>query len=150
MRDPANELARSLRRRKIPRISRETRRRFVRALRQPCRPRSAPTIPIDLLLPPNLRQWLPESHLAYQIGDLVDAFRPEVLLRSLQRRRAPQLPLQAQDDGHGSALRLRHRDLIVVPDRPEAGGGHRLPLRGGRGNILGVVRLDVTEEEQQL
>lgn len=72
MRDPANELARSLRRRKIPRISRETRRRFVRALRQPCRPRSAPTIPIDLLLPPNLRQWLPESQLAYQIGDLVD------------------------------------------------------------------------------
>ncbi|MDR7457018.1 MAG: IS5/IS1182 family transposase, partial [Armatimonadota bacterium] len=27
-----------------------------------------------LLLPPSLREWLPEGHLAYFIGDLVDSF----------------------------------------------------------------------------
>ena len=27
----------------------------------------------DLLLPPSLRDWLPEDHLAYFVSDLVDA-----------------------------------------------------------------------------
>lgn len=26
----------------------------------------------DLLLPPSLRDWLPENHLAYFVSDLVD------------------------------------------------------------------------------
>ena len=27
----------------------------------------------DLLLPPSLRDWLPEGHLAYFVSDLIDA-----------------------------------------------------------------------------
>ncbi len=26
----------------------------------------------DLLLPPSLREWLPEDHLAFFVGDLID------------------------------------------------------------------------------
>ena len=42
----------------------------------------------DLLLPPSLREWLPENHLAYFVSDVVD-----------------QLDLSAMDEVYGSEKR---------------------------------------------
>ena len=51
-----------------------------------------------LLFPPSLREWLPQDHAVYFVGDLVEAiwrrFRPPTrksgaILRTLRTRRAP-------------------------------------------------------------
>jgi hypothetical protein len=33
----------------------------------------------DLLLPPSLRDWLPEGHLVYFVGDLIDELNLSVI-----------------------------------------------------------------------
>jgi len=36
-----------------------------------------PTFPKqDLLLPPSLREWLPDDHLVYFVSDVVDQLKP--------------------------------------------------------------------------
>ena len=39
------------------------------------------TLDQQLLLPPDLRTWLPEGHLALYVGDVVDALDLSAILR---------------------------------------------------------------------
>jgi hypothetical protein len=47
----------------------------------------------DLLLPPSLRVWLPEEHLAYFVSDLVDQLDLSAITRSMKRRTAATRPI---------------------------------------------------------
>ena len=61
----------------------------------------------SLLLPPDVREWLPEGHLAHHVSDLVDGLDLTAFYVPYEgdgRRNAPYAP---PDDGEGSALRLR-------------------------------------------
>jgi hypothetical protein len=49
----------------------------------------------DLLLPPSLRDWLPEKHLAYFVSDVVD-----------------QLDLSAMDAGMGTRSAASHPTIL--------------------------------------
>jgi len=47
----------------------------------------------DLLLPPSLRDWLPEGHLAYYVSDVVDHWIYRQFTRCMRRRCAGNLPM---------------------------------------------------------
>ena len=44
----------------------------------------------SLLLPPDVREWLPEGHLAHHVSDLVDGLDPDGVLRPVRGGRASQ------------------------------------------------------------
>jgi len=46
----------------------------------------------DLLLPPSLRDWLPEGHLAYFVADVVDQLDLSAIHACMRRRCAGNLP----------------------------------------------------------
>ena len=71
----------------------------------------------ELLLPPSLREWLPEDHLAWFVIDAVEAMDLTAFLRGLSRRRAGSGGARSGDDGGAVALRLRDRGAVVAADR---------------------------------
>ena len=40
----------------------------------------------DLLLPPSLREWLPEDHLAFFVSDLIDQLDLSAITSGVRRR----------------------------------------------------------------
>src|SRR5687767_15042398 len=68
----------------------------------------------ELLLPPSLREWLPEGHLAWFVIDTVAAFDPRRLLRGLSRRRAWAAGARSGDDGGAVAVWVRGRRAFLA------------------------------------
>jgi hypothetical protein len=69
----------------------------------------------DLLLPPSLREWLPEDHLAYLASDLVDHLVCRRSRRSMKMRSGlSAVPLDHADEGAG--VRLLRRRLLVAEE----------------------------------
>src|SRR5713226_3750449 len=75
----------------------------------------------DLLLPPSLRDWLPEKHLAYFVGDG----------RGVWEREARPAALRSADDDQSAGIRLLRGSVQFTTDRAPAGGRHRVPGPGG-------------------
>ena len=85
----------------------------------------------SLLLPPDVREWLPEGHLAHHVSDLVDGLDLTAFYVPYEGDGAAQRAVCASDDGEGSALRLRDGSVLVAGDRAEAGRGRCVPDAGG-------------------
>ena len=80
----------------------------------------------ELLLPPSMREWLPDDHLAWFVADAVAGDGPRRLLRRLPRGRLGPRGLRAADDGRAPALRLRGRRALLARDRAPLPRGRRL------------------------
>ena len=87
-----------------------------------------------LLLPPSLRDWLPEGHIANHVSDLVDGSGFVGILRALRRGRSAQVALRAADDGEAFALRICDGSVLVPKDRAQA--GRRCGVSGAGGGQL--------------
>ena len=57
-----------------------------------------------LLLPPDLRDWLPEDHLVYTVSELVDALESGGLLCTLHAAGLRQSPVCTRHDGEDFGL----------------------------------------------
>ena len=79
----------------------------------------------ELLLPPSLREWLPEGHLAWFVIDAVGRLDLSGVLRGLSARRAGPGGARAGDDGRAVALQLRGRGALVAADRAALRRGRR-------------------------
>ena len=84
------------------------------------------------LLPPNPREWLPDGDLAYQIADLVDALDLAAFYAPYEGDGRRNSPYETGDDGQDPALRLRHRHLLLAPDRQRPAARPGLPAAGRR------------------
>ena len=68
----------------------------------------------SLLLPPDVREWLPEGHLAHHVSDLVDGLDLTAFYALYEgdgRRNAPYEPGMMVK---GAALRLRDGGVLVA------------------------------------
>ena len=83
-----------------------------------------------LLLPSDLRDWLPAGHLAHHVSDLVDGLDLTAFLRAVLGRRSAQVAVRAADDGEGSDLRVRDGVFSSRGLAREAGGGRGLSGSG--------------------
>ena len=83
------------------------------------------------LMPPDLREWLPENHFAWFVLAAVEEMDlyPFYAAHRVDGKRPA--GLRAGDDGGAVALRLRARDPIVAGDRARVRGGRRLSCDGG-------------------
>ena len=68
----------------------------------------------ELLLPPSLREWLPEEHLAWFVLDAVGEMDLAAFYACLSRRRAGSGGARSGDDGGAVALRVRDRGAVVA------------------------------------
>ena len=86
----------------------------------------------SLLLPPDVREWLPEGHLAHHISDLVDGLDLTAFYAPYEgdgRRNAPYEPRMMV-----KVLLYAYATGVFSSrgDREEAGRGRRVPGAGGR------------------
>jgi hypothetical protein len=65
------------------------------------------------LLPPDLRDWLPDGHLAWFVLDVVDQLDLQPFLRAYRVDGHGHPRLQPQDPAGGAAVRLRHRGALL-------------------------------------
>src|SRR5437016_13558678 len=84
-----------------------------------------------LLLPPNLRDWLPEGHLAHFVSDVLDQLDLSAIESVYEKEERGQASVPSTDDDQDSALRLLRRGIFLAPDAEEVAGGCRLPDAGG-------------------
>ena len=84
-----------------------------------------------LLLPPDLRHWLPEDHLVYTVNELVDALDLAAFLRALRAAGLRESAVCTRHDGEDPGLRLCHGGIVVLATGAETGGGCGLPGAGG-------------------
>src|SRR5690242_15969467 len=87
----------------------------------------------DLLLPPSLRDWLPEQHLAYFVSDVVDQLdlsRIESVYEKEERGQPPYLP--SAHDGQDFDLRLLCGRILLPPNAEAVGGRRGFPSASGR------------------
>src|SRR2546428_13246345 len=81
----------------------------------------------DLLLPPSLREWLPEDHLAYFVSDLVDHLDLSAItavFEDEERGYSPYHPIMLTK-GLGYAYCVR--GFSSPESQRPLGGGRRLP-----------------------
>ena len=68
----------------------------------------------SLLMPPDVREWLPEGHLAHHVSDLVDGLDLTAFYAPYEGDGRRNAPYEPSDDGEGSALRLRDGAVFVA------------------------------------
>ena len=68
---------------------------------------------------PDVRDRLPEGHLAHRVGHLVDGTGSDGVYAPIMRARSAQCTVWASDDGRGVAVRLRDGSVSAAGD----GGG---------------------------
>ena len=86
----------------------------------------------DLLLPPSLREWLPEDHLAFFVSDLIDQLDLSAITTVYEDE---ERGLSAVSPGHadeGVGVRLLRRRLFVAEDPAAAGRRRGIPRAGRR------------------
>src|SRR3954452_6843662 len=81
----------------------------------------------ELLLPTSLREWLPESHLAWFVLDAVAALDLEPFFAAYRRDGWGRAAHDPGDDVGVVALRLRGRGAVVAADRGALRGRRRVP-----------------------
>jgi hypothetical protein len=69
-----------------------------------------------LLLPPSLREWLPEDHFGWFVLDAVEAMDLRAFFCRLSRRWVGSGGARSGDDGGAVALRVRDRRAVVAAD----------------------------------
>ena len=84
-----------------------------------------------LLLPADLRAWLPEGHLAHHVRDLGDGVDLTAFYAPYAGGRSAQRALCTADDGEGAAVCVCDGGVLVARDRAEAGRGRGVPGSGG-------------------
>ena len=86
----------------------------------------------DLLLPPSLRDWLPEDHLAYFVSDLIDQLDLSAITAVYEddERGYPPYPPGDADEGVGVCLLCGR--LLVAEDSAAVDRGRGVPRVGGR------------------
>jgi hypothetical protein len=75
---------------------------------------------LDLLLPPSLRDWLPENHLAYFVGDVVDQLDLAAIYAVYEqelRGQPPYDPHAGGAIGHPQGGAVRAKPPLGVPWR---------------------------------
>ena len=85
----------------------------------------------DLLLPPSLRDWLPEDHLAFFVSDLIDQLDLSAITSGVRGRGAGLPAVSPGDADEGAGVRLLRRRLLVAQDPAAAGRGRGVPRAGG-------------------
>ena len=75
-----------------------------------------PYEPDQLLLSPNMRDWLPEEHLAHHVSHLVDGQDLMAFHAPYEADGRCNAPYRASDDGEGSAIRVCDRGAPVAWD----------------------------------
>ena len=71
----------------------------------------------DLLLPPSLKDWLPEDHLAFFVSDLIDQLDLSAVTKSRHRL---------------AAGVVGRRDTLAFRSERDGGGIFVVPALGGR------------------
>src|SRR3954468_6047609 len=71
----------------------------------------------ELLLPPSLREWLPEGHLAWFVLDAVGEMDLGAFVASYREEGWRPGGARSGDDGRAVRLRLRDRGAVVAGDR---------------------------------
>ena len=74
----------------------------------------------EMLLPASLQDWLPKGHLAYFIGDTVDALDLKAFYAPLRWRWLAQPAVPPVDDGQGAGLWLRYGRVQLAQDGASA------------------------------
>jgi transposase len=86
----------------------------------------------DLLLPPSLREWLPENHLAYFVSDVVDSLdlsAMDAVYGDEERGQPPYDPrMMTKVLVYGYCVGV----VQFAPDREAVGGGRGVSNAGGR------------------
>src|SRR2546428_141065 len=85
-----------------------------------------------LLLPPDLREWLPEGHLALFISDVVDELDLSAIFEVYEDEGRGQPPYHPALMVKGAALCLLHWEALVPEDRARHLRGRRRSGPGGR------------------
>jgi len=75
----------------------------------------------DLLLPPSLRDWLPENHLAYCVSDVVD----QLDLSAIES-------VYEEHDDEDAGVWLLRGSVFLSPDSETSGGRRGFPGIGSR------------------
>ena len=78
-------------------------------------------------MPPRLREWLPEEHLAWFVLDAVAEMDLAAFLCGLSRRRVGSRGARPGDDGRAVRLRVCDRGALVARDRAALSRGRRVP-----------------------
>lgn len=73
-----------------------------------------------LLLPEDMREWLPEGHLAHCVGDLVECMDLGAFYARYEGGRASEVAVRAADDGEGADPRVRDGGVLVAEAGAEA------------------------------
>ncbi len=79
------------------------------------------------LLPPDVREWLPEDHLAWFVIDAVGVMDLGAFYAAYRRGRSRSGGLRAGGDGRAVAVLLGARDSVGAGDRAGVRGGRRVP-----------------------
>jgi hypothetical protein len=85
----------------------------------------------ELLLPPSLREWLPEDHLAYFVSDVVDNLDLSAMDAVYGTEKRGQPPYNPEMMTKVLGVRLLHRRVQFAADREKVGGGRCIPSAGG-------------------
>jgi hypothetical protein len=76
-------------------------------------------------MPPSLREWLPEDHLAYFVSDVVDQLDPSAIELVYEEDERGQPPYHRDDQS--AAVWLLRGGLFLAQDAEAFGGGCGLP-----------------------
>ena len=91
----------------------------------------------DLLLPPSLREWLPDDRLAYFVSDVVDQLDLSAIESVYEEEERGQPPVSSADDDQDPGLWVLRGSIFVAQD-PEAIGGGRSFSSVGSGEPAGL------------
>ena len=76
-----------------------------------------------MLLPPSLRDWLPEDHLAYFVSDVVEQLDLSAIESVYEEEERGQPPYHPADDDQDFDLWLLCRGVFLAPDAEEVERG---------------------------
>jgi hypothetical protein len=85
----------------------------------------------DLLLPPSLRDWLPENHLVYFVSDLIDQVDLSGIEGYYEQEECGYPPYHPPDDDQDSGLGLLRGSVLVAATAPAVAGRRGLSGVGG-------------------
>src|ERR1017187_1493269 len=77
----------------------------------------------DFLLPPSLRDWLPEDHLAYFVSDVVEQLDLSAIESVVRGGRAGSATVSSADDEQDSDLWVLCGRVFLAPDAEEVERG---------------------------
>src|SRR5690348_14174875 len=83
----------------------------------------------EFLMPPSLRDWVPEGHLVWTVLDAVAELDLSAIYADYRDDGRGRPAYEPSSGGRVAALRVRARQSLVARDRACLRRGHRLPRR---------------------